>query len=112
MLSLRKRFYLVAFFIVLLAIGLILFSARAASADTSTLSRSHTVGFVYVTIYKNRLENAQVTVNLMQKFFDKVPWKKGAQYSFLRDVMHSQVSADDGFVNTPIGFGYGSCDGC
>ncbi len=114
LLFLRRRAYLALSIVVLLVSGLIVFHATTtASADTSTSAqaRSHTVGFVYVTVYKNRLVNAQVTINLMQKFFDKVDWKKETQYSFLRDVMHNQVSADDGFVNTPLGFGYGSCGG-
>lgn len=110
----RKRVYggLVAALIVVLFA--ILANTQVASADDtqkldSALQKTHTVGFVYVTTYQNRLANSHATVIQMQKFFDSVQWKPDYQYSFLRDVVHNNFTPDDGYVQTPLGFAYGSC---
>src|SRR5258708_9655332 len=113
-LSMGKRVYsaliaaLAIIFISVLANAHIATAQNDKAADSSLL-RTHTVGFVYVTTYQNRLVNSQATVNVMQKFFDSVQWKQDQQYSFLRDVVHNNFRPDDGFVGTPLGFAYGSC---
>src|SRR5258708_7669467 len=114
-----KRVYLALLAALAIIIIRILASTRIATGsehnytnDTSSdssLIRTHTVGFVYVTTYKNRLTNSQATVNIMQKFFDTVEWRQDQQYSFLRDVVHNNFKPDDGFVGTPLGYAYGSC---
>ncbi|MEP7286805.1 MAG: hypothetical protein ABI947_13675 [Chloroflexota bacterium] len=101
-------------FILILAAGLVLVALatllpRTVSANSPSLARTHTVGFVYVTTYKNRLLNAQAAFNQLQEFFDKVQWKPKRQYSFLRDVMGNSVRPEAGYVDTPLGYGFGSC---
>src|SRR5260221_3068541 len=114
-----KRVYLALLTALAIIIISVLASTRIATAsdhinsnDTSSdpsLLRTHTVGFVYVTTYKNRLTNSQATVNIMQKFFDTVEWRQDQQYSFLRDVVHNNFKPDDGSVGTRLGYAYGSC---
>src|SRR5258708_6212632 len=102
----------------ILAAGIILLAGlaslpRSASADgpsnAPSLTRTASVGFVYVSTYKNRLVNAQTAVVQMQHFFETVTWERGRHYSFLRDVVHNDFRPDYGYVNTPLGFGFGSC---
>ncbi len=105
----RQRLHLAIAGGLLLLTAIGLFNVRTVSADSPSLQRTYTVGFVYVTTYKNRLQNALAAVNQMQQFFDSVQWQQGQQYSFLRDIVHNSFRSEDGYVDTPLGFGYGSC---
>src|SRR5260221_11285404 len=107
-----KRVYLALLTALAIIIISVLASTRIAAAsdhinsnDTSSdpsLLRTHTVGFVYVTTYKNRLTNSQATVNIMQKFFDTVEWQQDKQYSFVRDVDNNNFKQDTTFQRTPL----------
>jgi len=99
-----RRLVLVLTVLFMLTIAFVQVNAEAAWARRIT-----TVGLVYVTTYHNRLINAQASVAQLQQFLDTVHWEPRRQYSFLRDVMHNSVRPADGYVNTPLGFGYGSC---
>src|SRR3954453_6930921 len=103
----QRSFLILAVSIVLIAAALLI--TPDVSASSPSLARTHTVAFKYVTKYHNRLVNAQVAFKQLQVFFDKVDWQKKRQYSFIRDVMHRTVDPNEGYVDTPLGFGFGSC---
>src|SRR5258706_9853717 len=103
----QRSFLILAVSIILIAAALLL--PPSVSAGSPSLARTYTVAFKYVTKYHNRLVNAEVAFKQLQEFFDKVDWKKGRQYSFIRDVMHYTVDPNGGYLDTPLGFGFGSC---
>src|SRR5437762_186862 len=98
--GMRKRFFLVSMSLLIPLIVLALNDARAARADESSLARTINVEMKYVRgdSDKNRLINARAAVNQMQAFFERVDFKRGVNYSFLRDVLRGSMNPSQGYV--------------
>jgi Beta-lactamase enzyme family len=109
--TMRKRLYLAAAITLIPLVALILSEAPTARADDASLSRTITVEMKYVRgdNYKNRLINAQAAFNQMNDFFGRVEFKRGFNYSFLRDVLQGSMMPEQGYVNTPKGYAFGAC---
>jgi hypothetical protein len=106
-----KRIYLIGALMLIALLGFALHDAMPARADSPSLMRTQAVQMTYVRAdnYKNRLINARAAFDQMQVFFDKVEFKRGFNYSFLRDVLHGSMMPSQGYVNTPKGYAYGAC---
>src|SRR5579859_1682538 len=108
--SMRLRFFSFMISMVIVLALFVLLTPYSVSAVDSAYEPVRTiVTFKYTHVYKNRLLNAQASISQMQKFFDMVTFQHDHHYSFLRDVMHNQLASVDGYVETPLGYGYGSC---
>src|SRR5438477_197310 len=80
-------------------VAMIFYAAPTARADDASLSRTMTVDMKYVRgdNYKNRLINAQAAFNQMNAFFGRVEFKRGFNYSFLRDVLQGSMMPEQGY---------------
>ncbi|MCC7451406.1 MAG: hypothetical protein IT324_28620 [Anaerolineae bacterium] len=100
---------LIAILVCLSVLSLV--GVRLAQADSPQFNRTFSVQFTYVKAdsYKNRLVNAKAAFDELQKFFQTVKMKPGYSYSFLRDVMRGSLLPDEGYVMSPLGYGFGAC---
>ena len=107
----RNRLYLALIAVALVLALPVFYGVHTALATSPSLTRTYTVQMTYVQSdnYRNRLVNAKVAFDQLQAFFDKVTFKRGVNYSFLRDVLHGSLTPEKGYVNTEKGYAFGAC---
>lgn len=110
----RKHFRFLAVLLCLMVAAALPLTFTAIRADdlagrTQRREAVATITYERKDVYAGRLSNSKAAFDLLQAFFDSNPFGKRITFSFLKDVLKSSMRRDQGFVNTPLGFGYGAC---